>query len=76
LSDYGVYAALIAVYFALFYFFIKETKGLTVEEAAIIYESDATKEATMEEERRLRAIADVSEPYSEKMDEDERIKGV
>lgn len=69
---YAVYAAACAVYFVLYYFFVKETRGLTVEEAAMVYEPAETREAAIEEERRLRSLADFE--ASEKMDDDERIK--
>lgn len=35
-----VYVAIIAIYLVLFYFFCRETKGLTVEEAALVYEPE------------------------------------
>lgn len=38
----------------LFYFFVRETKGLTIEEAAMVYESEETRQAAIEEERALR----------------------
>lgn len=51
-----VYVAVISLYFVLFYFFCRETKGLTVEEAGLVYDSavmrkrGADMEAAVEEE--------------------------
>ena len=52
---YIVYVAVIATYFALFWFFIRETKGLTVEEAAVVYEPDESKARVVEQERQMAA---------------------
>lgn len=38
-----VYVAVIAIYLVLFYLFCRETKGLTVEEAALVYEPERVK---------------------------------
>lgn len=44
---------------ALFYFFVRETRGLTIEEAAAVYDDDdADKANTMRMERELRARAE------------------
>lgn len=48
-----VYVAVIALYLVLFYFFCRETKGLTVEEAAVVYEPDSYREEALEQERKL-----------------------
>jgi MFS family permease len=48
-----VYVAVITVYLVLFYFFCRETKGLTVEEAAVVYEPDSYREEALEQERKL-----------------------
>jgi len=50
---YFVYVAVLVVYFGLFYMTIRETRGLTTEAAAVLYEDDDFKEAAMAEERRL-----------------------
>jgi MFS family permease len=50
---YFVYIGVLCVYFVLFYKTIRETRGLTTEEAAVVYESDEVREAAMAEERRL-----------------------
>lgn len=50
---YFVYVAVLIVYFVLFWFMIRETRGLTTEEAAVVYEDDDIREAAMAEERRL-----------------------
>ncbi|GFZ44381.1 hypothetical protein JCM24511_02103 [Saitozyma sp. JCM 24511] len=36
------------IYFTLFWFFVRETRGLTTEEAAVVYESDETREAALD----------------------------
>jgi MFS family permease len=48
-----VYVAVIALYLVLFYFFCRETKGLTVEEAAVVYEPDSYRKEALEQERKL-----------------------
>lgn len=50
---YFVYVAVLIAYLAAFFFFIRETKGLTVEEAAVVYESGENKEKMLEQERAL-----------------------
>jgi len=50
---YFVYVAVLIVYFILFYVMIRETKGLTTEEAAVLYDSADIREAALAEERRL-----------------------
>ena len=40
---FTVYIAVIATYIVLFFFFLRETKSLTVEEAAVVYDSDDMK---------------------------------
>ena len=59
---YIVYVAVIATYFALFWFFIRETKGLTVEEAAVVYEPGESRMQVVEQERAMaQAIDEISE---------------
>ncbi|OCF40544.1 sugar transporter [Kwoniella heveanensis CBS 569] len=50
---YAVYVAVDAVYIALYWFMIRETKGLTTEEAAVVYDPDDIKQSAMEAERRM-----------------------
>ncbi|KIR51742.1 sugar transporter [Cryptococcus gattii Ru294] len=50
---YAVYVAVDAIYIALFWLMIRETKGLTTEEAAVVYDPDDVKKAKMEAERRI-----------------------
>ena len=50
---YGVYVAVLIFYLIAFFLMIRETKGLTVEEAAVVYESEDAKMAAMEAERTL-----------------------
>lgn len=48
-----VYVAVISIYLVLFWFFCKETKGLTVEEAAVVYEPESYRQEALEKERQL-----------------------
>jgi len=56
---YGVYVAVLAIYFILFFLFVRESRGLTTEEAAVVYDSGearaAALEAAREELRRAKA---------------------
>lgn len=54
---YAVYVAVDAIYIALFWLMIRETKGLTTEEAAVVYDPDDIKKANMEAERRIQQDA-------------------
>jgi MFS family permease len=60
---YIVYVAVIATYFTLFFFFIRETKGLTVEEAAVVYEPEDSKQAVQEQERQMAAEVETYGEY-------------
>ncbi|KAI5480123.1 putative Lactose permease [Pseudohyphozyma bogoriensis] len=67
---YLVYVAVLVVYLGLFIIYIRETKGLTTEEAAVIYEASDKKEAALEAEMKLRqaaeaAIADKFDPKAD-----------
>lgn len=54
-----VYVAVIGLYLVLFYFFCRETKGLTVEEAARVYEPDyGRRQAAEDTERNLHELAE------------------
>ena len=53
---YIVYVAVISIYIGLFWMFCRETKGLTVEEAAVVYEPDSYREKALEQERQLLAM--------------------
>lgn len=44
---------MLSTYLALFWFFIRETKGLTTEEAAVVYEDSSIKEDAARREREL-----------------------
>jgi MFS family permease len=70
-----VYVGIIALYFVLFFFFCRETKGLTVEEAAVVYEPDDYREAALEEERKLQASGafQTNLPGDKKEDDEEKI---
>lgn len=50
---YFVYVAVLITFFCLFWWMIRETRGLTTEEAAVVYEDDDVKEAAIAEEKRL-----------------------
>lgn len=52
-----MYVGLLVIFLVLFYLVIGETKGLTVEEAAVVYESQQNREAALARERELRASA-------------------
>lgn len=63
-------------YLTLFYFFVRETRGLTVEEAATVYESEDGKQLVMEEERRVaELLARTVAGESEQRDEKEQVSG-
>jgi hypothetical protein len=63
---YIVYVVVIAVYIGLFWTFCRETKGLTVEEAAVIYEPDSYREKALEQERQLQAMGTFESKESKK----------
>ena len=48
-------------YFVLVFRYLRETRGLTAEEAAVVYEDDAVKEEAIREEERLRAAEGLSQ---------------
>ncbi|GAA5868558.1 hypothetical protein JCM8547_003186 [Rhodosporidiobolus lusitaniae] len=54
---YAVYVAVLLFYICAFYFFCRETRGLTIEESAVIYESASTRGAAYQAELTLRAKA-------------------
>lgn len=70
LSDYAVYAALLAVYFVCFYFTIRETRGLTTEQAAMIYDSPRAETAAVEGEEKLKGTIEHVE-VSAKLEDEE-----
>ena len=54
-----VYVGIIAFYLIVFYLFCRETKGLTVEEAALVYEPERIRDAALElDPGQLEAAAD------------------
>ncbi|KAM0791074.1 hypothetical protein ACM66B_004365 [Microbotryomycetes sp. NB124-2] len=57
---YFLYVALLACYLVLFYFGIRETRGLTTEEAATVYDNDDVREEMLNEERRIKAEAEAA----------------
>jgi hypothetical protein len=63
---YIVYVVVIAVYIGLFWTFCRETKGLTVEEAAVVYEPDSYREKALEQERQLQAMGTFESKESKK----------
>ncbi|KAH8928459.1 hexose transport-related protein [Atractiella rhizophila] len=73
---YFVYLAVQATYLVLYFFFLRETKGLTVEEAAVVYDSADAKQAAIEAERKLREGAEDLETAADvdgqSLDKDEK----
>jgi hypothetical protein len=63
---YIVYVVVIALYIGLFWTFCRETKGLTVEEAAVVYEPDSYREKALEQERQLQAMGTFESKESKK----------
>ncbi|KAI5479111.1 hypothetical protein MNV49_004110 [Pseudohyphozyma bogoriensis] len=57
---YIVYMAVLAAYLVLFYFFVRETRGLTTEEAAVVYDPANMREAALEAEQKLRQAAEAA----------------
>ncbi|KAM0753494.1 hexose transport-related protein [Meredithblackwellia eburnea MCA 4105] len=57
---YFVYIALQIVYLACFVLFLRETKGLTTEEASVVYDPDNTKEAILEAELKIKQAAEAA----------------
>ncbi|KAM0752673.1 putative lactose permease [Meredithblackwellia eburnea MCA 4105] len=57
---YFVYCAVLGVYFILFFLFVRETRGLTVEEAAVLYESADKRDAALEAEMKIRQAAEAA----------------
>jgi len=54
---YAVYVGVLIAFLVGFYFTIRETRGLTIEEAAVIFEDDDKKAEMLEAERRVNAAA-------------------
>lgn len=52
---YGVYVGVLIAFLVGFYFSIRETRGLTVEEAAVVFENDDKKAEMLEAERQINA---------------------
>ncbi|WWC98969.1 hypothetical protein V866_005863 [Kwoniella sp. B9012] len=74
---YAVYVGVDLIYIALFWYMIRETKGLTTEEAAVVYDPDHVQEANMEAERRMHEEAlkvAHSEHHDKKTIEEEEFK--
>lgn len=72
---YIVYVVIISIYIALFYFFCKETKGLTVEEAAVVYEPESYRHEALEKERQiLKAGTFMAAPSKKETHEEEKLE--
>ena len=70
-----VYVVVIAIYIVLFWFFCKETKGLTVEEAAVVYEPESYREEALAKERELlEAGTFTSAPVRKEEHEEEKLE--
>ncbi|WOO83976.1 Lactose permease [Vanrija pseudolonga] len=63
---YAVYVAVLGAYFILFFLFVRETRGLTTEEAAVVYESAEAREAALDAARREMRRQKAEEKLSEK----------
>ncbi|KAM0749668.1 putative lactose permease [Meredithblackwellia eburnea MCA 4105] len=57
---YLVYVASIFTFLVLFFFFLRETKGLTVEEASVVYDPADKREASLDAERKIRMAAEAA----------------
>ncbi|KAL8277863.1 hypothetical protein RQP46_009682 [Phenoliferia psychrophenolica] len=57
---YIVYICVLCFYLVAFYFTIRETRGCTVEEAAVVYDSANHREAALASERKIRQAAEAS----------------
>jgi MFS family permease len=64
-----VYVAVISIYIVLFYFFCRETKGLTVEEAALVYEPSLGRSGT----GRIDGAEKLSDAKKEILHEDSKV---
>lgn len=65
---YAVYLGMLAMYFCLFFIMIRETKGLTTEEALMVFESDEVKE-----EHRQRLAQAQEQDEQDKLDGNSKI---
>lgn len=63
---------MLIIYFVLFWFFVRETRGLTTEEAAVVYESDETREAALDAAYRQERADSPSGELKEAKEEVER----
>jgi MFS family permease len=68
---YIVYVVIISIYLVLFWFFCRETKGLTVEEAAVVYEPDSYREEALEQERKLQEMGAFQDKITRKESHEE-----
>ena len=64
-----VYIAVITLYIALFYFFCRETKGMTVEEAAQVYENGGSRDELDSTEHGAPVLKGETRPETEKFDD-------
>ncbi|RSH83785.1 hypothetical protein EHS25_005400 [Saitozyma podzolica] len=69
---YAVYVGVLIIYFVLFWFYVRETRGLTTEEAAVVYESDETREAALDAAYRQERADSPSGELKEAKEEVER----
>lgn len=53
---YFVYDAVLVIYIILFFWLVKETRGLTVEEAATVYDPDELKATQIMEEKHMHVL--------------------
>lgn len=65
---YFVYLGMLGIYFGLFFVLIRETRGLTTEEAAMVFESDDVKAAHAADVARAKVSDDKTSQDEEKDD--------
>ena len=64
---YICYIVVQVIFLVLFYFFLRETRNLTTEEAAVVYDSAHVRDAALEAEKKLRAALDNDAMEDDKM---------
>lgn len=64
-----MYIACLVAYIVFFTLVLRETRGLTVEEAAVVYDDADVREKLAEEERRMRIEAEQNAARDSKSDD-------
>lgn len=70
---YIVYIVVQCLFLAYFVFFLRETRGLTVEEAAVVYDSDDMKSAALAAEAKMREALSGDDQSLTAVSEDEKL---